>query len=77
MSVDGVTAADRDSEVRQHHSIDIDLENGVSDHYDEMVAAIHAAAKSNGDSRKYWVTGAPQCAMPEPHLERCVRLIQT
>ena len=77
MSINDVTPADRDSEVRRLDSIDIDLENGVSDHYDEMVAAIHAAAKNNGDSRKYWVTGAPQCAMPEPHLERCVLLIET
>ncbi|RDX56990.1 glycoside hydrolase [Lentinus brumalis] len=55
--------------------IDIDLENGQSDHFDEMIAAVQAAAKSNGDQKKYWVTGAPQCARPEPHLETALKTV--
>ncbi|KAI0715836.1 glycoside hydrolase superfamily [Cerioporus squamosus] len=59
--------------------IDIDLENGNSDHFDEMIAAVQAAAKSKGDSKKYWVTGAPQCHRDdntgEAHLETALKTV--
>ncbi|RPD59685.1 glycoside hydrolase [Lentinus tigrinus ALCF2SS1-6] len=55
--------------------IDIDLENGNSDHFDEMIAAVQAAAKGNSDSKKYWVTGAPQCQRKEPHIETALSTV--
>ena len=48
------------------YSIDIDVEGGGTTYYDSFIKRIRTL--SQGASKKYYVTGAPQCPYPDAYM---------
>ena len=54
------------NELTDARSIDIDIEGGTTMYYDSFINRIRTLAQ--GSSKKYYVTGAPQCPFPEAYM---------
>lgn len=48
---------------------DIELNNGYSQYYPAMIAKLRELFKEDPDNA-YYITGAPQCPIPEPNSEQ-------
>ncbi len=51
-----------------HHRVDLDIEGGQTTHFPSFVNRIWEYAKEQGDNRKYYLTGAPQCPFPDGYM---------
>nr|ACU24254.1 unknown [Glycine max] len=49
--------------------IDFDIESGGSDHYDDLARALN----SFSSQRKVYLSAAPQCIIPDAHLDRAIQ----
>ena len=48
--------------------VDLDIEGGTTDHFATFVNHMWAYAKGQGDTKKYYLTGAPQCPFPDQYM---------
>ena len=51
-------------------SVDIDVEGGGTTYYDSFINRIRTLSKDS--SKKYYVTGAPQCPYPDAYMSTYV-----
>ena len=49
-------------------SVDLDIEGGQTTHFPAFVNRMWEYAKEQGDDRKYYLTGAPQCPFPDGYM---------
>ena len=52
------------------HSVDLDIEGGGTTHFPAFVNRMWEYAKEQGDNRKYYLTGAPQCPFPDAYMSQ-------
>ncbi|TBU24463.1 glycoside hydrolase [Dichomitus squalens] len=50
--------------------IDLDIEGGSTEHFPAFVNHMWEYAKEQGDTKKYYLTGAPQCPFPDHVLNQ-------
>ncbi|KAM5539248.1 hypothetical protein V8D89_007121 [Ganoderma adspersum] len=48
--------------------VDLDIEGGQTTHFPAFVNRMWEYAKEQGDNRKYYLTGAPQCPFPDGYI---------